>query len=132
MDVALLKYNKEKQLLTYAGAFRPLLMVRNNQVEEFSGSRFPIGFYGDVVKKFEQHKIELKEGDSVYLFSDGYVDQFGGEDGKKLNRKRFKELLLTISEMEIDDQEAFLEYAFNNWKQQEEQTDDIVVIGLKF
>ncbi|MFN4233957.1 MAG: SpoIIE family protein phosphatase [Bacteroidia bacterium] len=132
MDVALLKYNSENRTITFAGAFRPLLLVRNNFVEELSGSRFPIGFYSDVIKEFTQHEINLQQGDAVYLFSDGYVDQFGGEKGKKLNRKRFKELLLTISEMETDEQEAFLEYAFNNWRQQEEQTDDIVVIGLKF
>lgn len=132
MDVALIKFNSDKKRITFAGAFRPLMLVRNNVVEEFSASRYPIGFYSDVIKQFNQYEIELQSGDAIFLFSDGYIDQFGGENGKKLNKKRFKELLLTISEMETDEQEAFLEYAFNNWRQQEEQTDDIVVIGLKF
>lgn len=65
------------------------------------------------------------------MFSDGYTDQFGGEGGKKLNCKNFKDLLLTIADMPINKQKSFLEYAFKNWKQHNEQTDDILVIGLK-
>ena len=118
--------------MSFAGAFRPLVLVRLGEVIEYRGSRNPIGLYGDTKKVFEQLEIELQKGDSVYLFSDGYVDQFGGEQLKKLNKSRFRELLLTMETMDIKEQEAFLEYALNNWKQQEEQTDDILVIGLKF
>ena len=67
----------------------------------------------------------------MYLFSDGYIDQFGGEKNKKFNKSNFKELLKTIYEMPIDEQEGFLEYSFNNWKQDNDQTDDVLVIGIK-
>ena len=75
--------------------------------------------------------MKLQKGACVYLYSDGFADQFGGERCKKMNRVNFKELLKTAYEMPIDEQEAFLEYAFNNWKQDEEQTDDVMVIGIK-
>ncbi|MEZ4936635.1 MAG: hypothetical protein R2799_03490 [Crocinitomicaceae bacterium] len=68
---------------------------------------------------------------AVLLFSDGYIDQFGGENNKKFNKKKFKELLLSVQDMKMEDQEHFLEYAFNNWKQQEVQTDDICILGFK-
>jgi PAS domain S-box-containing protein len=132
MDVALIKVDKTTNQLSFSGAFRPMLILRNNTVLEFRGSRYPIGQYGNENKVFEKIEIELLQGDQIYIFSDGFVDQFGGENGKKLNRARFKELLLTIADMEMKEQEAFLEYAFNNWKQQEEQTDDVLVIGLKY
>ena len=131
MDIALCKIDKSKSRLSFAGAFRPLVLVRLGEVIEYRGSRNPIGLYGDTKKVFEQIEIELQQGDSLYLFSDGYVDQFGGEQSKKLNKSRFRELLLTMQTMDVKEQEAFLEYALNNWKQQEEQTDDILVIGLK-
>ncbi|MDQ3191847.1 MAG: SpoIIE family protein phosphatase [Bacteroidota bacterium] len=131
MDVALGVFDFDRKVLTYAGAFRTLLYVRNGLINEVKGSRYPIGFYQDIVKSFEATEIDFQEKDSFYFFSDGYADQFGGEDGKKLNRKRFKELLLTINEMEADEQESFLDYALTNWKQEEDQTDDILVIGIE-
>ncbi|HET6243193.1 MAG: SpoIIE family protein phosphatase [Bacteroidetes bacterium] len=130
MDVAIGVFDFDKKVLTYSGAFRTLLYVRNQEVLEVKGNRYPIGFYQDVVKSFESVEIPLQQDDSFYFFSDGYADQFGGEQGKKLNRKRFKDLLLTINEMEADEQESFLDYALTNWKQEEEQTDDILIIGI--
>lgn len=136
MDVALCCLNTETRELEFSGAMRPLLLVRNKEVIEIKSSRYPIGFYNDVSKKFISEKIQLTPDDAFYIFSDGYIDQFGGDisehkEGKKLNKVRFKELLLTINEMQIEEQETFLEYALNNWKQQLEQTDDIVVVGVK-
>jgi len=98
---------------------------------EFRGSRYPLGFYSGVDKVFDTTTVQLQKGDCVYLYTDGYVDQFGGQNNKKLNKVNFKELIKTASEMEIEEQEAFLEYSFNNWKQDEEQTDDVLVIGIK-
>ncbi len=131
MDVALVCINKKSNRLHFAGAFRPLLIVRENKVIELKANRYPLGFYKDVNKVFEEQVILLQPNDNIYMFSDGYTDQFGGERNKKLNRKNFKELLLTIADMHVNEQEAFLEYAFNNWKQDNEQTDDILVIGIK-
>ncbi len=131
MDVSLGVFDFDRKTLTYAGAFRTLLYVRDEQVFEIKGSRYPIGFYQDIVKSFDFTEMVFQDKDSFYFFSDGYADQFGGEQGKKLNRKRFKELLLTINEMPADEQESFLDYALTNWKQEEDQTDDILVIGIE-
>jgi serine phosphatase RsbU (regulator of sigma subunit) len=84
-----------------------------------------------VEKHFSTCTFDLEEGDTVFLFSDGFADQFGGEKEKKLNKKRFRELLSSIHGMKSDEQESFLEYALLNWKQEFPQTDDILVMGLK-
>jgi PAS domain S-box-containing protein len=131
MDAAVLSINKKSGRLHFAGAFRPLLIIRNEQVIELKASRYPLGFYNDVDKIFEEHVILLQPGDNLYMFTDGFIDQFGGQQNKKLNRKNFRELLRTAAEMAPAEQEAFLEYSFNNWRQEEEQTDDILVIGIK-
>lgn len=132
MDIALAVYDEEKKALEYAGAFRPLLLIRKNEIIEYKGSRYPIGFYSDVEKIFETHSIAIEAGDTAYLFSDGITDQFGGENRKKLNRKRFYDLLLNTQDMELTEQASFLEYSLSNWRQQEPQTDDIVVMGVRF
>lgn len=131
LDIALCVFDSERKQVSYAGAFRPLVRIRNNEAEEIRGSRYPIGFYSDVKKNFETTILQYEKGDSFYIFTDGYVDQFGGERGKKLNRKRFIELLLQVQGMNLEEQGSFLEYALRNWKQKELQTDDILVIGLK-
>ena len=131
MDVSVIVIDKNKNQLTYAGAFHPMLMIRNGSVQEFSGSRYPIGFYQNIDKQFEEQVVSIEPNDQFYLYSDGYSDQFGGEEGKKLNKRRFIELLLTASGMNMKEQSAFLAYAHTNWKQQEEQTDDLLVLGLK-
>ena len=132
MDIGLVSFDRKTGILEFAGAFRPMLVSRRDgTLLEISGSRYPIGFYSGITKQFEKHVIQTKPGDSIYLFTDGYVDQFGGEFNKKLNRRHFKELVQSMQGMAMDEQEAFLEYAFNNWKQDNEQTDDILVIGLQ-
>ena len=131
MDIALGVFDLQKNTITYSGAFRPMLLVRNNEFIEFEGNRYPIGFYGDVEKKFESKQIELKDGDTFYFFTDGYCDQFGGEHKKKFNRNRFKELLLSVQGMEMEEQQSFLQYALLNWRQEEPQVDDVCIIGLR-
>ncbi|MBS1651889.1 MAG: SpoIIE family protein phosphatase [Bacteroidetes bacterium] len=131
MDVALIRIDKITNCLTYAGAFNSILILSNQELIELKGDRYPIGFYSGIEKNFCATTIQLKQNDCIYLFSDGYVDQFGGEKNKKLNKSNFKELLKTMNDMEIEEQEAFLEYSFNNWKQDTEQTDDVLVIGIK-
>ncbi|MCD6067026.1 MAG: pas/pac sensor protein [Bacteroidetes bacterium] len=130
MDISLCAIDKKTNLLEFAGAMRPLLIVRNEQIIEIKGSKFPLGFF-DYKKEFVKHELELEDGDMIYLSSDGYCDQFGGDRNKKMNRRAFKELLLSIAPMNGEEQEAFLEYAHKNWKQDEEQTDDILVIGIR-
>jgi len=131
MDVSLGVFDLQANTLSYSGAFRPMLMVRNKELIEFDPNRYPIGFYGDVEKSFVSRTIALEENDTFYFFTDGYCDQFGGEQKKKFNRKRFKELLLSAQEMEMEEQESFLQYALLNWRQEEPQMDDILVMGVK-
>ncbi|HEX8516532.1 MAG TPA: SpoIIE family protein phosphatase [Bacteroidia bacterium] len=131
MDVSLGVFDLANNTLIFSGAFRPMLLVRNDTIIEFEANRFPIGFYGDTKKVFTSKQISLQENDTFYFFTDGYCDQFGGEQKKKFNRKRFKELLLSAQSMEMDEQESFLQYALLNWRQEEEQMDDILVMGIK-
>ncbi len=131
MDVALARIDKRTNELAFAGAFRSLLLVRRGEVLELKGSRYPIGFYSGVEKQFDTTHFSLQTEDCLYLYTDGFIDQFGGEKDKKLNKFHFKELLKTVHDMNMEEQEAFLEYAFNNWKQDQEQTDDVLVIGVR-
>ncbi len=131
MDVALIRIDKQSNELVFSGAFRSILIGRKNEITELKGSRYPIGFYSGVEKAFDSLTFQLEKNDSVYLFTDGFIDQFGGERNKKLNKSNFKDLLGTIHEMNMDEQEAFLEYSFNNWKQDQEQTDDVLVVGIR-
>ncbi|MBS1634769.1 MAG: SpoIIE family protein phosphatase [Bacteroidetes bacterium] len=131
MDIGLVSLDKTTGTIEFAGAFRPMLISRKDgSILEVSGSRYPIGFYSGISKKFDKQVIQAEAGDNIYLFTDGYVDQFGGQHNKKLNRRNFKDLIQSMNGMTPGEQEAFLEYAFNNWKQDNEQTDDILVIGL--
>jgi serine phosphatase RsbU (regulator of sigma subunit) len=131
MDAAVVCVNKKTNRLHFAGAYRSLLIIRNTNVIEFKANRYPLGFYSDIDKVFEEQVMLLEEGDEFFLFSDGYADQFGGEANKKFNKRNFKDLLKSLADMPMDEQEGFLDYALNNWKQDREQTDDVLVIGIK-
>jgi PAS domain S-box-containing protein len=131
MDVALIRIDKLTNELVFSGAFRNIHIAQNKELTELKGSRYPIGFYSGITKYFENKTVSLQKGDAVYLYTDGFIDQFGGERNKKLNKSNFKELLKTIADMSLEEQEAFLDYSFNNWKQHNEQTDDVLVIGIK-
>ncbi|MDO8998716.1 MAG: SpoIIE family protein phosphatase [Bacteroidota bacterium] len=129
MDISLCAINKKTNILNFAGAMRPLFIVSDNELIEIKGSKFPLGYYFDK-KEFILNTIQLKENDRIYLTTDGYADQFGGSKNKKLNRKAFKELLLSLEGMDGDEQNSFLDYSLKNWKQDAEQTDDVLVIGI--
>ena len=131
MDVALAVFDSENNSVRYSGAFRPMILLRDNELIEFEANRYPIGFYADVEKIFVSKEIELKKEDTFYFFTDGYCDQFGGELKKKFNKKRFKELLLSLQGMEMKEQHSFLQYALLNWRQGEPQMDDVCIIGVR-
>ncbi|MBL1233418.1 MAG: SpoIIE family protein phosphatase [Vicingaceae bacterium] len=131
MDVSIGVYDFAEQTFSYSGAFRPLLLVRDGNIIELEANRYPIGFYADVKKKFVTQSITMQQNDTFYYFTDGYCDQFGGERKKKFNRKQFKELLLAAQTMEMEEQEAYLQYVLLNWRQDEPQVDDILVMGIK-
>ncbi|MBI2279068.1 MAG: tetratricopeptide repeat protein [Bacteroidetes bacterium] len=130
MDIALCSLNFSTLVLKYAGANNSLYIARNNEMMEYPSNREPVGVH---YKKtpFNCHTIQLLKGDTIYLFTDGYADQFGGENGKKLKYKPFKELLLTISKHPIKDQHLFLNKHFAEWKGDYEQVDDVCVIGVR-
>lgn len=131
MDVALAVFDSENNSVRYSGAFRPMILLRDNELIEFEANRYPIGFYADVEKIFVSKEIELKKEDTFYFFTDGYCDQFGGELKKKFNKKRFKELLLSLQGMEMKEQHSFLQYALLNWRQAVPQLDDVCIIGVR-
>ena len=132
MDVALCRINKTESKICFAGAYRPLFIIDDTEkIIELKANRFPIGFYSDIEKQFTEQEYQYNKNETFYIFSDGYIDQFGGEKDKKMNKKRFVELIKTINDMNFDEKQSFLEYSLNNWKQKTEQTDDILVIGFK-
>ncbi len=131
MDIALCSIDRERLQLQYAGAFNPLYLVRDHELQEIKADKFAIGSYFDGSTSFVNHTMELKKGDSIYLFSDGYADQFGGEANKKFKLNRFKSLLVGISDMEPEKQKEILKKTLDDWRGKLEQVDDILVIGMK-
>ena len=130
MDIALCNFDLEKLSLEYAGANRPLYLIRNNELVEYSSTKSAIGGLTDDNKTFDNNTIALQAGDRIYIFSDGYVDQFGGEKSKKYMTKRFKQLLLDIHQKPMKEQESILDNIFQDWRGKLEQVDDILVIGI--
>jgi len=119
-------------MLEYAGANNPLWIIRNNtkEIEVTDANKQGVG--GTRKKSsFKNHIIQLYDGDSLYIFSDGYADQFGGAQGKKIMRKQFKEILIDGSEMNAEKQKEKLAQTFKSWKGNLEQIDDVCIIGVR-
>jgi serine phosphatase RsbU (regulator of sigma subunit) len=132
MDISMLIFDEEEKTVFFAGANNPLYYVSDGQMFQIKGSKFPIGSSQyRTKKKFDLHKIQYKEGDIFYLFSDGFQDQFGGEEGKKYYTKRFRELLHVISHLPVNEQQKILEQELEIWRGSSPQTDDILVIGIR-
>lgn len=130
MDIALCALNGKK--LQYAGAHNPLWIVRKGatEIEEIKANKQPIGKF-DFSSNYTTHEIDLNEGDTFYIFSDGFANQFGGESGKKLKTGNFKKLLLSIQDKSIKQQKTFLSDYFKKWKGGFEQLDDVCIVGVK-
>jgi len=150
MDIALSAINYKDLTLSFAGANNPVYIVSTNQdtidslpdncriIEEYNtilheikGNKQPIGSYGSELKPFTTYQIRITKNDIVYLFTDGYADQFGGEKGKKLKYGAFKKLLMLNSKTDMDGQKSALNKFFNEWKGDMEQVDDICIVGIK-
>jgi len=131
MDIALCSYSKQTNMLSYAGAHRSLLVIRNNEINEYKPSKFSIGGHSTEGKFFELHQIKVFPGDLIYLLTDGYADQFGGEKGKKFKFKNLKELILKVSSQSMSEQKDNIDKAFETWKGNLEQVDDVCIIGVK-
>ncbi len=131
MDVSLCAYDPKTRTLQWAGANNALWLIQNGALIEIKADKQPIGKIEDS-KPFTNHTFNLNEGDIIYLFTDGYADQFGGETGqKKLTRKRFKELILRIQNQPFKEQQIILEGFITNYRKEVEQVDDILVMGVE-
>lgn len=149
MDISFCTLDKNTKTLRYAGANNPVWIVSKSaslkvnekliepsvsstrQLFEIKADKQPIGKYMDQQIPFTLHTIQLTEGDEVFLFSDGFADQFGGEKGKKFKYKPFKRLLLELSGLSCDQQKETIIRTYKEWKGKNEQVDDICIIGLK-
>ncbi len=131
MDIALCVINHKEKTLQYAGANAPLYLIRNNKIIEYKPTRNPIGLT-PIEIPFQNNEIEYEDNDIFYLFSDGYMDQFGGDDGKKFRSRRFKYLLLEIHNKPLEIQRDHLKLSLNKWMTNKyEQVDDIMILGFK-
>ncbi len=133
MDIAFCSINKTDNTIEYAGANRPLWIVKENgsEVEEIRATKKGIAGHTEDEQKFDTHQVKITSKDTIYIHSDGYADQFGGEKGKKMMTKRFKQLLVDIKSESLSQQEEKLLNFYNNWKQDYEQIDDVLVIGFR-
>lgn len=130
MDIAVCSINQKSRIIQFSGANNPLILIRESEIHQFKGDRMPVAI-SDRMMSFNNHTIELLPDDQVYIFSDGYIDQFGGADNKKFMRKRLVNLLLDIKNEPMHRQKKILSERFDEWKGSHEQTDDVVMIGLK-
>jgi len=130
MDIGLCVIDRKKKRFEYAGAFFPLYLVRDDMLIEVKGDKYIIGMNPEGIE-YTNHEVELKEDDIIYIFSDGYVDQFGGQENKKFMYRRFRYLLLKIHSLPFEDQKSILEENITTWMSGNSQVDDIMVIGFK-
>jgi serine phosphatase RsbU (regulator of sigma subunit) len=131
MDISLCAYNTSTKTLQWAGANNPLWLIKNGELIETKPDKQPIGM-SDSRRPFTNHTFNVSTSDTIYLFSDGVTDQFGGETGnKKLTKKRFREFILSIQGKEIEEQGTSLEKFISDYRKKIEQIDDMLVIGLK-
>lgn len=132
MDISFCTIDFKTLELQYAGAYNPLYIIRNGQLIQTKANKFPIGlFLGEEKKKFTNHTFQLERGDTVYIFSDGYADQFGGPYGRKFMAIPFRVLLMDINKEPIEKQKIILNKTIEDWRGQLDQVDDILVIGVK-
>ena len=133
MDMAIAIIDQEKKELQFAGANRPLFLFRKNDDYELyalKGDKQPIGVHWEE-QEFTNHLIKIQEHDSLYLFTDGFVDQFGGEKRKKFKIRNFKKLLLSVQAESMENQRKLIEEAFDKWRGSHEQIDDVCMIGVR-
>jgi ligand-binding sensor domain-containing protein/serine phosphatase RsbU (regulator of sigma subunit)/ABC-type amino acid transport substrate-binding protein len=131
MDIAICIIDFDKSNIEYAGAFNSLYQIRDNELIEFRADRMPIGVSFNQDKSFVNHLVDFRKDDTFYIFSDGFIDQFGGTDGKKFKSRQFKNLILSLQEQPMDIQEIILHDRLLEWRGDIEQIDDILVIGFK-
>jgi len=131
MDICLIRINKQNPLqIQYSGANRPLIAIHEGKAHEYFSDKQPIGFH-EKAHTFKAQDLEIASGSMLYLFTDGYADQFGGEKGRKLGSKKFLEMLISSSEKPLPEQKEYFEKFFIEWKGSRHQMDDVTLIGIK-
>jgi serine phosphatase RsbU (regulator of sigma subunit) len=131
MDITLCSIDKKTLKLEMAGAYNPLYLIRKGELIRIKADRMPIGIYYKKTKPFTNNEVQLQKGDMLYMFSDGYIDQFSGDTGEKLMTRNFKKYLLEIYKKPLAEQKVILEQKFDLWKADAEQIDDIIVFGVR-
>ena len=131
MDMSIIAYHGKKKILEYAGAYNSLYHIRNGELTEYKADKVAIGHSFENMQ-YSNHKIDIETGDTIYIFSDGFADQFGGDKGKKFMTKNLKNLLLDINDRAMADQKAILEKTLLEWMGDNAQLDDILIIGRRF
>ncbi len=132
MDMTLCCINYDTLELQYAAAFNPLYIVRNGELLQYDANKFPIGKFIGEKQNFTNNTLQLQKNDQLFIFSDGYADQFGGPKGKKFMVGSFRKLLKSITPLDVKKQKETLNTTLNNWQGEQEQVDDVLVIGVKF
>jgi len=132
MDIAMCVFPPEGDKLYFAGANNPMVLVRDGELTKIKGDKLPIGAYdGNIPQTFTNNEVDIQKGDCIYLFSDGYADQFGGERDKKFLTLRFMNLLKEISPLPLERQKEILNDRLVEWMGKNSQVDDILVIGIR-
>ena len=131
MDISLCKLNMKKKTVEFSGAHNSLIHIREGELKTFRGDHQPVGLLLGDKKPFTKQKVKLKKDDMLYIYSDGYQDQFGGERGKKYMAAKFKKQLLRISSKDEKEQLKLLSNEFSTWIQDYEQIDDVCVMGVR-
>ena len=131
MDISLCMLDTENMKLEWAGAYNPLVLIRNNEIIEYKADKMPVAIHITDHQPFTNHEIDLMPNDRFYMYSDGFPDQFGGTDGRKYMSKRFKQLLLDIHQKPMDEQKEILHQEHLKWRGETDQIDDIVIFGVR-
>ncbi|MBI2279172.1 MAG: SpoIIE family protein phosphatase [Bacteroidetes bacterium] len=131
MDIALCTIDLKNKNMMYAGANRPLFIEREKELIEFKPDKISIGGIDNNEIQFTNHSISLRAGDRIFLFTDGYTDQFSGKTNKKITVKRLREVLVQSADLSVEEQRDFIIKFFENWKDKEEQTDDVLVMCIQ-
>ncbi|MFW5659288.1 MAG: PP2C family protein-serine/threonine phosphatase, partial [Bacteroidota bacterium] len=134
LDTALCMIDTKRMKLAYAGANRPLLLIRKGEAFEYKPEKYGVG--GDMfeheARKYAAHELDLQSKDTIYMYSDGFIDQIGEESDKRYGHRRFKEFLMSIQEHDMEHQRLLLEAEMQHWQGNVSQMDDMLVIGIRF